>query len=402
MKNSEATNVIKLATNVIKLNEITEETKKFVKLVVDDIMKANFIDSEITEDAEVISCNTQKMLEILEKHKINYNSKLYAYMTTQIIESFKQLKKQNELPELLKVSQSHSINTFRHTITGATTKRTSSKIIFSIDEWGDKATATQGRREGFKTEINIHEFGTIKHLLKNDKLSKLLDLVFYNLDKQGYKGYVEFPLTQFIEYIGNKVTKNSKNDITKELKPILKALHNFSISSKAGKHNFAFVRPFSRAEVKQGKIIIGFDEIFVKSIDKSYFMMPKEVGKLKNTAYYMACYMFIYARQANKKAFNLTYETLYEYSGLPRYGEVMEKYDRHITQKIIDPFMKALYQIKEELGDNIEMTEATFEEANWEAFKKAKIKIKLPKLQETVIAIKKKRKEAIQKNKKAK
>jgi hypothetical protein len=152
------------------------------------------------------------------------------------------------------------------------------------------------------------------------------------------------------------------------------------------------VTPFSSTIIKKGHVTIGFDQKFIESIDKRYFMLPKEVGTLKKAAYYLACYIFLYARKSSKNEFSLNYETLYEYSSLPRYEEVINKYDGHITQKVIEPFLKALFQIKEKLGEHIDFEEAQFEQSNWDSFKKAKIKIKLSKLKDTVIAISKKRK----------
>ncbi|HEY9245568.1 MAG TPA: hypothetical protein VIO11_01860, partial [Candidatus Methanoperedens sp.] len=225
----------------------------------------------------------------------------------------------------------------------------------------------QGDRKGFKTEIYVEEFGSIKSYF-TEKMSKLLDIILYNIDKQGYNGRIEFSLRQWLLYIGRKITNNNLKDAHVELKPMLEALHNIKISSSENRKrgaDFYRITPFSYTEIKRGKIVIGFEKIFIESIDKRYFMLPKEIGLLKNTAYYIACYIFLYARKCNKNEFNLTYEALYEYCpSLPRYEEVISK-DGAITQKIIEPFLKSLFQIKEKLGDNIKLEESQFEESKW-------------------------------------
>ncbi len=303
------------------------------------------------------------------------------------------------LDDVLKISQSHGINTLKNTVAGAKNNRISGKISVSIDEYETLFTARQGQRKGFSTEVNIHDFGIIKHLL-TDKFAKLIDVIFYNLDKQG--GYsVSFPVYQYMEYRGMKISESNVDKAYRELKKLLKALFNFSVTSIEGKRSYMYIRPFSKAGVKNGDIHVNFEKDFVDSINKRYFEMPKGTGTLKPTAYNMASYLFIYARKAVKSEFTLMNETLYEYSGLPRYEEVNSK-DRAITQKIIEPFQKALYEISEKLGEHIDIIEQEFEPNCWEAFLKSKVKIRLPKIQHTVIALKKARKKRMPKAKKDK
>lgn len=300
-----------------------------------------------------------------------------------------------DLPDKLKISQTHSINTLKTAITGAKDKRNTQRITVTIDEYEEIFTAREGQRKGFKTEVNIHEFGTIKHLI-NDKMAKLLDVIFHNLDSQGAsKGFIQFPTYHYMEYRGLKITDNSIKEIEKELRPLLKALHNISITSTEGKRSYSFVRPFSRGQLRKGNIIVGFDRIFVDSINKRYFEMPKQVGTLRPTAYNIASYMYMYCRKSNKNEFTLTNETLYEYSGLPRYDEVNQGgYKREIGKAIVEPYQKALYKISEILDEHIEITESEFEPSNWESFLKAKVKIKLPNVKQTVISVSKSRQKA--------
>jgi hypothetical protein len=247
-------------------------------------------------------------------------------------------------------------------LTGANKNRFSENIIVEISKYDNSLnTKVEGK---FTTEIKIEEFGTIKKYL-DEKLCKLLDVIFYNLDQNYNKGYLEIPIEHYIEYTGRKITKNNLKDIPKkELKDLLKVLNNFNITSI--KRKSSYIRPFSSAGYSKGNIIIGFDNLFVESINKDYFTLPKQVGQLKGTAYHIANYIYLYARQRKDIEFNLTNETIHKYSDLPRYTEVKEgTYKGDITKSIIDPLSKALFQIKEKLKDDIEIEEESFEGGSW-------------------------------------
>lgn len=319
-----------------------------------------------------------------------------------------QNERETPLPDILRMSQSHSINTLKHVVTGASNGRISENIKVTIDDYEGTLTAKQGKRKGFETEINIKDFALIKPKLKNEKLSKLLDMAFYFLDRQSHKCYVKIPIEAYIRYTGRENTPNNKKDLPKrELKPLLKILHNFSITSntknKGKNYSFSYVRPFSRAEYKKGLIIIGFDMLFVESICKHYFDLPVKIGSLKGATYYMASYIFLYAKQVNKTEFNISYDALYQYSGLPRYKEVTEgSYKRHIGRAIIDPFSKALLEIKETLSNSIEIEESEYGDGSWQDFKKAKLKVKITMqgFQSNVISINEARKKAFKQTEK--
>jgi hypothetical protein len=72
------------------------------------------------------------------------------------------------------------------------------------NEFSDTVSAVQTNKESFRTEIRIDDFSSLKNNLNNEKVSKLLDLIFYFLNRDGLKNRVEFSVREYIEYTGRK------------------------------------------------------------------------------------------------------------------------------------------------------------------------------------------------------
>jgi hypothetical protein len=288
-------------------------------------------------------------------------------------------EKEDMILKTLNLPQCHSLNTLRHTLTGISKGRSSQKIVVETNEFSDTVSAVQTNKESFRTEIRIDDFSSLKNNLNNEKVSKLLDLIFYFLNRDGLKNRVEFSVREYIEYTGRKMTTSNIKDITRnELKKLLSILIKFSISGKEGTNNYSFIRPFVKTEIQYGRIIIELNNIFLENIGKRFFTIPYNVGRLNSTAYYISTYIYLYAAQTGKKNFNLSCGVLFDYSGMPRYREVVEKCGGSISQKIIIPFFKSLQEIVEVLGSQIQITYDNQKINSWKDFEQLKLHIETP------------------------
>lgn len=282
----------------------------------------------------------------------------------------------DNLPEVLNISQNHQTHSLKDVIAGGKDHRIQkkAKINFDYDVWA-LSIKFSSKDNVYNTTIKLENFIDIKKFLKPN-MAKLLDLIFFNYNRFNSSSSCHTTIAEYMDYLGRKNTLDARKEARKEVKEYLNVLQTIKMEGRGNRYEIAWLRPFSKVVLRpKGQIEINLDRDIERSLENSYFKMHKEVGQLKNTAYFMASWIYRYVRFKKSCDFKLTNETLYEYSGLPRYEDIKEKGE--ITRKIIDPYHKAVAEIQEVLKDKIIIEQEPFEEADWESFKFATVSIKI-------------------------
>jgi hypothetical protein len=334
---------------------------------------------EITEDIINMFKNLQlsdkKMNEIQSKKVITK----FIYEQLLIAQEKKEEEiKNNNLPDIMNISQNHQTNSIHDMIAGGKKLRIQGKTSkIDIDKRTEKLTVVMsGRKDNYNTTITLKNFVDIKRFF-TPNMAKLLDLIFYHLNIDGDSSST-FTVVEYLDYCGRKVTIDTRKEATKEIKLYLKALFNMHLEGKSGKYTITLIQPFSKVLLKRGGIIaVNIDKDLEEALESNFIQMHKEVGRLSGTAYFMASFIYKFVRFKKDWKISLTNETLYEHSGLPRYEEVAKK-DRAINQKIIEPYHKYIAEIQDTLKEKIVIWQNPFNESNWEEFKNAKVDIEIP------------------------
>jgi hypothetical protein len=282
-----------------------------------------------------------------------------------------------ELPDIMNISQNHQTNSIHDTIAGGKNLRIQGKTSkLDIDLLTEKLTVImRGKKQDYITTITLENFVDIKRFFIPN-MAKLLDLIFYHVNIDGSSSST-LTVIEYLKYCGRKVTIDTIKEAKKEIKIYLDSLFKMYLQGKSGKYTITRIQPFSKVVLRRGGIIeVNMDSDLEEALDSNFLQMHKEVGKLSGIAYFIASYIYRFVKFKKAWKFSLTNETLYEYSGLPRYDEL--KNGQNLSKLIIDPYHKAILEIQGTLKEKIVMWQNPFEESNWEEFKKAKVDIELP------------------------
>jgi hypothetical protein len=299
--------------------------------------------------------------------------------TREFIKKLVSIKKDSTFPDIMNISQNHQTNSIHDTIAGGKNLRIQSKTSkLDIDKRTKKLKVImRGKKQDYITTITLENFADIKTSF-TPNMAKLLDLIFYHVNIDGASSST-LTVTEYLKYCGRKVTIDTKKAATKEVKEYLKALFSMYLEGKSGKYSITLMQPFSKVVLKRGGIIaVNIDKDIEEALEANFIQIHKEVGKLSGTAYFIASFLYRFVKIKKSWKFSLTNETLYEYSGLPRYEEIMKNHKGRITQMIIEPYHKAIAEIQGTLKEKIVMWQNPFEESSWEEFKKAKVDIEIP------------------------
>ena len=167
------------------------------------------------------------------------------------------------------------------------------------------------------------------------------------------KTLVSIPLEDYMEQCGTPLTKASKDKTRRKVKKDLEAIYSTSLewSEPKGKQqvlDFAKMRICDMVGIKTGNIVMNFSPLMAHYLTHAYIMQyPMELFKLgdKNpNSYYLGKKLLqhhsIDNNQLKGTANIISVKALLECTPeMPSYEAVKSK-DRHLTQRIIDPFQR--------------------------------------------------------------
>lgn len=264
--------------------------------------------------------------------------------------------------------------------------------------------------EGNKTPIEIEP----GRFLCSIRAKKLLDSLMIKLTKE-HETMIKLPLNDYLDLFGVSKSKPSKDKIRIILKEDLAAINSIGFNYNGAKKTADFKHIAIGANsygIKNGIIYFEFREDFANYIkNKNYITQyPIKLFKLDNrnsNAYYLgrklSYHSNLYNNQKKGTADIIKVKTLLQVCDLISY-EKLKKTSGAVTQKIIDPFEKALDSLKEGVLDQWEYCNAKKQPLNdeqlktlsYEAFIERYIKFTLkdkPKIKEADETKKKKHKQ---------
>lgn len=258
-------------------------------------------------------------------------------------------------------------------------------IYDDISERYSKQIKSLGYEIDFKKFI-IDEEGNKKPLkiepgrfLCSIRAKKLLDALMIKLTKE-HETIIKLPLNDYLDLFGISKSKPSKDKIRIILKEDLAAINSIGFNYDGDKRTADFKHIAIGANsygIKNGVIYFEFREEFTNYIkNKNYITQyPIKLFKIDNrnpNAYYLgrklSYHSSLYNNQKKGTADIIKVKTLLKVCDLISYNQ-LKKTSGAVTQKIIDPFEKALDSLKEGVLDQWEYCNAKKQPLNDEQLK---------------------------------
>jgi hypothetical protein len=235
--------------------------------------------------------------------------------------------------------------------TSKLTQISTRKTAPDIDAITGLATITNGNLTVFIEKYNALEGGL------RISTHKLLDVCTMALTAQNdYRGNgnpkteVIIPLEAYMDQCGIPLTKASKDKTRRKVKEDLEALYSVSIEwsepNRKQTQDFAKMRICDRMGIKNGNIIMNFSTAIAQYLNNAYVMQyPLELLKIderKPNSFYLGKKLLQHNSIDNNRgkgtANIISVKALLScLPDMPAYEEVASK-DRHLTQRIIEPF----------------------------------------------------------------
>lgn len=301
----------------------------------------------------------------------------FANLFKATIEGYLRKNNIDFLPEYLKILENASSNNLITFLGTAKKERFNENIQLSIDHMLGGAVATIGKGKTI-TNISIENFKDVQKNL-NPSISKLVDFALYWVNEFSSDGYTcEIPITDYMDYLGRKVTSNNIKEVQKEIRPYLIILPKINLTHISKSSNdLMSADPIPFAQQKGKKIIIQFLPKFIEALGNKFMYLPHQAGKLSSSAYMILRKIYEHSRTNASTKFALSLDTLLNISNLPTHEEVMNG-NRNITSRIIEPFDKCIQEIEETIGTNkIKLQYRNGDHNNWSDFINDYIEIEL-------------------------
>lgn len=215
--------------------------------------------------------------------------------------------------------------------------------------------------------LTIENFEDLEKVLSNElynshkanqSAGKLLDSFLIKMTEQGFTSTTAtIPLKEYAELTGKKDLKELRARTKADLQ-VLKRVKFSSTPKRKSKNNqdYIDIYLFGGTEgIINGNIVFKFNENFFQifSQQRHFLYIPLEVlqsNERKNPHTYLLYKKIVSHKRMNlgkKNENTIKVKTLYDYCvTLPRYEDVMST-DKHIDQRIIQPFERDLDIIKE-------------------------------------------------------
>lgn len=224
-----------------------------------------------------------------------------------------------------------------------------------VDAITGRATITDGNFKVF-----IEKYNDLENGLKVST-HKLLDMCTIALTKQNNYGTtgeintsVCIPLDEYMRLCGIPDTKPSKDKARRKIKADLETLYSVSLEwqERSGKQTKDYVkmRVITSQGIKRGNILVGFSPEMAQYLTRAYIMQyPMEllrVDERNPSSYHIGRKLLLHNSITNnqkKGTANIigVKALLSVCPDIPTYEQVMST-SRHLTNKIIVPFEKAL------------------------------------------------------------
>ena len=230
------------------------------------------------------------------------------------------------------------------------------------------ATTNLNTKKKQEFVLTIEKFEELENILSNElynnhkanqSAGKLLDSFLIKMTENGFSSPIaSIPLKEYAEMTGKKDLKELRNKTKSDLQVLKRVKFSYTPKKKTKGNNqdYMNIYLFGGTEgIKNGNIMFKFNDDFFKIFaeQKNFLYIPTEVlqsNEKRNPNTYLLYKKIISHKRMNlgKKNENIIkVKTLYEYCvTLPRYEEVMQA-DKHISQRIIEPFERDLDIIQE-------------------------------------------------------
>lgn len=230
------------------------------------------------------------------------------------------------------------------------------------------ATTNLNTKKKQEFVLTIEKFEELENILSNElynnhkanqSAGKLLDSFLIKMTENGFSSPIaSIPLKEYAEMTGKKDLKELRNKTKSDLQVLKRVKFSYTPKKKTKGNNqdYMNIYLFGGTEgIKNGNIMFKFNDDFFKIFaeQKNFLYILTEVlqsNEKRNPNTYLLYKKIISHKRMNlgKKNENIIkVKTLYEYCvTLPRYEEVMQA-DKHISQRIIEPFERDLDIIQE-------------------------------------------------------